>query len=114
MKPYRTMQPQAVVVLNHRGEIIQKLGPYTHSYEIANAKAFLAPLREANGYYITATRWDLAEIGGSANHPPYEGEAPSPCPGNEYGHFYRVHTPGAVWCSRCGERRPDHEPPSTL
>jgi hypothetical protein len=36
-------------------------------------------------------------------------EAPSPCPGNEYGHFYRVHTPGAVWCSRCGERRPDHD-----
>lgn len=36
---------------------------------------------------------------------------PTPCPGNEYGHFYRVHTPGAVWCSRCGERRPDETPP---
>jgi len=73
VKIYRRMQPQAVVALNHRGEIIQILGPYTHSYEIANAKAFLAHLREHNGYYITATRWDLARIGASANNPPYEG-----------------------------------------
>ncbi len=27
----------------------------------------------------------------------------SRCPDNEYGHFYRIHTPGAVWCTRCGE-----------
>ena len=78
MKVYRNMQPQAVVVLNHRGEIIRKLGPYTHSYEVANAKASLAMLREQNGYYITATRWDLAELGASANHPPYEGEEAHP------------------------------------
>ena len=78
MKPYRNMQPQAVVALNHRGEIIQKLGPYTHSYEIANAKAFLAPLREQSGYYITVTRLDLGHLGASANYPPYESQEVRP------------------------------------
>ena len=52
-----------------RSEIIQKLGPYTPSTEVANAKAWLKQVHAAAGYYVTATRWDLAHIGASATHP---------------------------------------------
>lgn len=64
MNIYRRMQPQAVVVLNRAGQIIEKLGPYTHTYELKNALAYqLHKYDDSTEYYVTATRWDLAESG---------------------------------------------------
>lgn len=61
-------EPQAVVLVNNRGEITHLFGPYTYEWEVKNAIRFYKTHRDFTFYEVRAIPFRYARLGGSANY----------------------------------------------